>query len=120
MNDGKLQLDADDVHVDRVHDHAREFFHPVFNALLERLGDRVDGYAELDNHIYVDVDAVAVGGDFYAPALRLALEEFGEAVGKTARNGFDDAVTFHRRLRSDLRDHHIGNCDFAVGIARIY
>ena len=104
---GRSQLDPDNVDIDRIDDHARKLFDAVFDPLFEGFRHGVDGDAELDDHIHVDVDAVSAGGDLHAPALRGLVEELGEAVGKTARDGFDDAVTFHRRLRRDLCDRHI-------------
>lgn len=81
--------------------HVREPFHSVFYALFERFGDRIDGNAELDDDVNVDVDPVAVRRYAYALPFGAAAEQLGKAVRKTARYGFDDAVA----LRGGMRSH---------------
>ena len=119
-NTGRSQFDPDDVHVDGIHDHAREPFHSVFYALFERFGDRIDGNAELDDDVNVDVDPVAVRRYAYALPFGAAAEQLGKAVRKTARYGFDDAVALRGGMLSHPRHGEVGYGYLAVCIARVY
>ena len=55
----RLNFQTHDVDVHRIDDHPREFFHLIFDGFFQRFRDRLDGDAVLDEHIYVDEDAVA-------------------------------------------------------------
>ena len=68
-----LQFDSYYIYVYGVYNHSRKPFHAVFHALFQGLGNRVDGYAVFDNNVYVDINPVAVGNDFYAAAVGLFL-----------------------------------------------